>query len=189
MTRRCAAGASCARTWRTARRWSRRPRPAACRCGRRSGGSLVIGPTAWPAWRASRAAIGAPVVGQRPLRRAAAWVKVRPPAASEHLLLSLPRTGQPPRALTTRDVARTVARHAEAAGLREDRRTPHVLRHTFCTHLGDSGADVGTIRELAGHADIRTTTIYTAVSTTRLEHAITERSRRRQGIRRAAPGD
>ena len=119
----------------------------------------------------------------------AAWVKVRPPAATEHLLLSLPRTGQPPRALTTRDVARIVARHAEGAALPEDRRTPHVLRHTFCTHLADSGADVGTIRELAGHADIRTTTIYTAVSTTRLEHAITERSRRRQGIRRAAPGD
>jgi Phage integrase family len=35
-----------------------------------------------------------------------------------------------------------------------------VLRHTFCTHL----ADAGTIRELAGHADIRTTTIYTAAS-------------------------
>ena len=44
---------------------------------------------------------------QDALAAIAAWVKVRPPAASEHLLLSLPRTGQPPRALTTRDVARS----------------------------------------------------------------------------------
>jgi len=63
---------------------------------------------------------------------------------------------------------------------------PHVLRHTFCTHLADSGADVGTIRELAGHSDIRTTTVYTAVSTARLEDAVDERHRQRRGARRAA---
>ncbi len=114
----------------------------------------------------------------------AAWVKARPAAATEHLLLSLPRTGQPPRALATRDIARIVARHAETAGMPDGRRTPHVLRHTFCTHLADIGADVGTIRELAGHADIRTTTIYTAVNDDRLESAIAERTRQRQGIRR-----
>jgi site-specific recombinase XerD len=61
-----------------------------------------------------------------------------------------------------------------------------VLRHTFCTHLADGGADVGTIRELAGHADIRTTTIYTAVSPDRLEHALVERARQRNGLRSAA---
>ncbi len=109
----------------------------------------------------------------------AAWVKARPAAASEHLLLSLPRTGQPPRALSTRDVARIVARYAHAAGLPEDRRTPHVLRHTFCTHLADAGADVGVIRELAGHADIRTTTVYTAVNDERLQDAIAGRRRDR----------
>jgi site-specific recombinase XerD len=109
----------------------------------------------------------------------AAWVTARPVAASEHLLLSLPRTGQPPRALSTRDVARIVARYAHAAGLPEDRRTPHVLRHTFCTHLADAGADVGVIRELAGHADIRTTTVYTAVNDERLQDAIAGRRRDR----------
>jgi site-specific recombinase XerD len=60
--------------------------------------------------------------------------------------------------------------------------------HTFCTHLADLGADVGTIRELAGHADIRTTTIYTAVSEARLEQAIAERTRQRRGVHRAAAG-
>jgi len=117
-----------------------------------------------------------------------AWVKVRPAAATDHLLLSLPRTGQPPRPLGTRDIARIVARYATAAGLPEDRRSPHVLRQTFCTHLADSGADTAIIRELAGHADIRTTTIYTAVSDARLEHAIEARSLQRRGARRAAAG-
>ena len=60
-----------------------------------------------------------------------------------------------------------------------------MLRHTFCTHLADTGADVGTIRELAGHADIRTTTIYTAVNDARLESAIAERTRQRRSVRRA----
>lgn len=113
-----------------------------------------------------------------------AWVKTRPAAATEHLLLSLPRTGNPPRPLSTRDIARIVARHAQAAGLPADRRSPHVLRHTFCTHLADAGADVGTIRELAGHADIRTTAIYTAVNEARLQQAIDDRHRR--GIHAAA---
>lgn len=110
-------------------------------------------------------------------------------AATEHLLLSLPRTGQPPRALSTRDIARIVGRYAAAAGLPEDRRSPHALRHTFCTHLADTGADTAVIRELAGHADIRTTTIYTDISPARLEQAIAERSRQRRGARRAAARD
>src|SRR5215216_2105202 len=92
-------------------------------------------------------------------------------------------------AADTRDVARIVARYAEAAGLPEDRRTPHVLRHTFCTHLSDAGADVGTIRELAGHADIRTTTIYIAVSDARLEDAIAQRGRGLRGTGRVAVED
>jgi site-specific recombinase XerD len=80
------------------------------------------------------------------------WVKSRPTAPTEHLLLSLPRTGRPG-PLSTRDIARIVARHATAADLPDDRRSPHVLRHTFCTHLADAGADTAVIRELAGHAE------------------------------------
>ena len=114
-----------------------------------------------------------------------AWVKSRPAAPTEHLLLSLPRTGQP-RPLTTRDIARIVTRHAQTADLPADRRSPHIMRHTFCTHLADAEADVATIRELAGHADIRTTTIYTAVNPARLERAITSRAQQRKGARRAA---
>ena len=114
-----------------------------------------------------------------------AWVKSRPAAATEHLLLSMPRAGAPG-PLGTRDIARIVARRSEAADLPEDRKSPHILRHTFCTHLADSGADTAVIRDLAGHADIRTTTVYTAVSSARLVDAVDERQRQRRGVSRAA---
>jgi len=91
-----------------------------------------------------------------------------------------------PGPLGTRDIARIVARHAGTADLPDDRRSPHVLRHTFCTHLADTGADTAVIRELAGHADIRTTTVYTAVSQARLVDAVDERQRQRRGVSRAA---
>jgi integrase len=51
-----------------------------------------------------------------------AWVKSRPVTSAEHLLLSLPRSGQPG-PLSTRDIARVVARHAAVADLPDDRRT------------------------------------------------------------------
>lgn len=110
------------------------------------------------------------------------WVRVRPTCAHDELLVSLPRTGQPSRPLTVRDVTRIVTRYAAAAGLPDDRRSPHVLRHTFCTHLANAGVAIDVIRELAGHADIRTTTIYTAVHDDRLEDAIDDAARRRRGL-------
>jgi len=88
--------------------------------------------------------------------------------------------------VTASDIARIVARHAEAADLPVDRRSPHVLRHTSFTHLAGNGADTAVIRELAGHADIRTTTVYTAVSSARLVDAGDERQRQRRGAARAA---
>jgi integrase/recombinase XerD len=61
-----------------------------------------------------------------------------------------------------------------------------VLRHTFCTHLADAGVAIHVIRELAGHADIRTTTIYTAVHDDRLEDAIEDAARQRHGLAKRA---
>jgi site-specific recombinase XerD len=59
-----------------------------------------------------------------------------------------------------------------------------VLRHTFCTHLAEAGEPIEVIRELAGHANIRTTTIYTAVSPERLQNAIDAAAHRRRGLGR-----
>jgi len=70
--------------------------------------------------------------------------------------------------ISKRTIQRIVRKYLEHAAVLS-RMSPHVLRHTFATHLLDAGADLRAVQELLGHVSLSTTQIYTHVTADRLK--------------------
>jgi integrase/recombinase XerD len=121
---------------------------------RGKGGRERLVPLNETAQSALRAHLAAVRDGEKERRRVSPWLF--PSSAGQHLTRQ--RFGQELKAL------------AVTAGLEPARVSPHVLRHAFASHLLERGADLRTVQQLLGHADISTTQIYT--------HVIEERLRR-----------
>ncbi len=110
-------------------------------------------------------------IGKKALEAIDAYLSTRFVGASRH---ESSKAGQPVfvtdagRRMYPQMVGNIVKRYiGEVSEL--EKKSPHVLRHTFATHLLNRGADLKAVKELLGHASLSTTQIYTHVTTERLK--------------------
>ncbi|WP_323845919.1 tyrosine recombinase XerC [Microbulbifer magnicolonia] len=94
-------------------------------------------------------------VGRKAIEALQAWRRTAPPGADDAVFTTLKG-----RRLGNRAVQARLAHWARASGA-EQRVHPHMLRHSFASHMLESSGDLRAVQELLGHADISTTQIYT----------------------------
>lgn len=101
-------------------------------------------------------------------REAASALRAASPAKARYLFAGRDIT----KPMTRQGFALLLKQVAIEAGLHPDRLSPHVLRHSFASHLLAHGADLRALQKLLGHADIATTEIYTHVLAERLQKLV-----------------
>jgi integrase/recombinase XerD len=74
--------------------------------------------------------------------------------------------------MSRQSVWRIVKKHGATAGIRSDRLSPHVFRHSAATHMVEGGADLRSVQEMLGHASLTTTQLYTMVSPEHLREVL-----------------
>ncbi len=120
------------------------------RCKGKGGKERII-----PVGRAARDAMAKYLAKSRP--------KLSGKLQDEHIFLS--RLGKK---ISRQSLWKMMKKYTAAAGIKR-KITPHTLRHSFATHLLEKGADLRSVQEMLGHADISTTQIYTHINKARLK--------------------
>ncbi len=107
-------------------------------------------------------------LGKKAIRSVQRYLEVSRPKllkgkTSEYLFLS--RFGK---RISRQSLWKIIKRYARQAGIKKPIR-PHILRHSFATHLLERGADLRSVQEMLGHSNISTTQIYTHINKDRLK--------------------